>query len=357
MAKRVLAMLLGAVMALSITACGGGNAAAPEITEMPSYDNLNEVLTGDYAITEDTIAVYCTDVLNGAGLGLVEADRDVVQEGDIVLVDYTGYKDGVAFSGGAATNQWIDVTGNCSYDTSTGASGSYYIEGFTDGLVGAKIEEKVSSDVTFPENYDSTELAGADTVFEFVVHGIYEPVTLESLTDTFVEEKLKENYEVSTVEEFKVFLEEELAYNFVMNYLILNSTFEIPDAYLDERVAAYQEYFKELNCPEVELEEYLSYYGYTLEDMQIEWKTALESQVKAELVFAKVVADQGLTLDEEGHNEYVQSIIAVNSAYFPDADSIHKYAGAGSAAEGEAYLKNQTASRNYMLEKYRNTAN
>ena len=95
MTKRVLAMLLGAVMALSITACGGGNAAAPEITEMPSYDNLNEVLTGDYAITEDTIAVYCTDVLNGAGLGLVEADRDVVQEGDIVSLDagliYKGY--------------------------------------------------------------------------------------------------------------------------------------------------------------------------------------------------------------------------------------------------------------------------
>ena len=91
--------------------------------------------------------------------------------------------------------------------------------------------------------------------------------------------------------------------------------------------------------------------------MQIEWKTALESQIKAELIFAKVVADQGLVLDEEGHEEYVQSIISVNSAFFPDADHIHKYAGAGSVEEGEAYLKNQTASRNYMLEKYRNTEN
>ena len=357
MKKKLLAIFLCAAVALSVCACGEANTKDTQmVTEMASYEDLNQVLSEDYAITEEIIAMYFSEVLYDAGVGVVEVtDRDTVQDGDIVKVDYTGYKDGVAFEGGAATNQWIDVTNNCSIDTTSGTAGSYYIDGFSDGLLGAKIGEKTSSNVTFPENYSSTDLAGQETVFEFTVHAIYEEVTLQNITDEFVAEHLEKMYEVSTVAELMEFLEEELAYNFTMNYLIQNSTFEIPASYVETRVADYQAYFEELYCDELSIEEYLSYYGYTLETMQEEWTTALESQIKAELIFEKVVDEQKLELDEKGHEEYVQKIIAVNSTYFPDADSIHKYAGAGNAEAGENYLKTQTAVREYMLEKYRNT--
>ena len=355
MKKKLLSWFLCAAVVLSMGACGNTN-DTPKVTLMASYEDLNEVLSGDYVITEEILGMYFTEVLNDSGVGLVEVtDRDTVQEGDIVLTDYTGYKDGVAFDGGAANNQWIDVSNNSGYDTSTGSSSGGYIDGFTDGLLGAKLEQPTKGNVTFPEEYHSEDLAGQPAVFEFTVHGIYTAVTMENITDEFVAEKLSASYEVSTVAEFKKFLEEELAYNFTMNYLIANSTFELPETYVEDRLESYQAYFQELYCGETSLEDYLAYYGYTLESMQAEWKIALESQIKAELVFAQVVADQKLELDEAGHDAYVEKIIAVNSSYFPDAESIHKYAGAGDATAGEEYLKTQTAVRDYMLEKYRTT--
>jgi len=357
MKRKVLAVLLCVAMAFSMAACGDSNANdTPTVTEMADYGDLNQVLSGEYVITEEILGMYFSNVLYDAGVGVMEVtDRDTVQDGDIVKVDYTGYKDGVAFSGGAATGQWIDVTNNCGIDVASGSSSGGYIEGFTDGLLGAKVGEKTSSDVTFPEQYHSADLAGQPAVFEFLVHAIYAPVTMENITDEFVAENLSENYEVSTVAEFMEFLEEDLSYNFTMNYLIQNSTFDIPATYVDSRVADYQAYFEKLYCGDVGIEEYLAQYGYSLEEMQSQWASSVESQVKAELIFAKVVEEQNLTLDEEGHKEYVEKIIAVNSAYFPDEDSIHKYAGAGNAEAGETYLKTQTAVREYMLDNIRNT--
>lgn len=357
MKKRLLAMLLCAATALSLCACGESDTKeTPVVTQMAEYADLKQVLSGEYAVTEELISVYFTEVLFDAGVGLMEVtDRDVVQDGDIVKVDYTGYKDGEAFSGGTAKEQWIDVTNNCAYDVTSGYASNGYIEGFTDALNGAKVGENIKGDVTFPEGYGSADLAGQPAVFEFYIHGIYTPVTMQNITDTFVAENLAETYEVSTVAEFMAFLEQELSYNFIMNYLIQNSTFEIPDSYVDSRVADYQAYFEELYCGDTSIEEYLSYYGYSLETMQAEWTSAVESQIKAELIFENVVTDQNLTLDDEGHKAYVEKIIAVNSTYFPDADSIHKYAGAGNAETGEKYLKTQTAVREYMLENIRNT--
>jgi len=315
------------------------------------------VLSGDYKLTEEMIGAYFYEVLYDAGVGVVEVtNRDTVQHGDIVKVDYTGYKDGVAFEGGAATDQWIDVTNNCSIDTTSGTASSSYIDGFTDGLIGAKVGEKTRSDVTFPEEYHSQDLAGQPAEFEFTVHAIYTEVTQENITDEFVAENLSNTYEVSTVAEFMKFLEEELAYTFTMHYLIQNSTFDIPEDYVEYRLEDYQAYFEELYCGDLTIEDYLAYYGYTLESMKVEWAAALESQIKSELVFAQIIKEKGLELDEEGHEEYVKAIIAVNSSYFPDADSIHKYAGAGNSEAGETYLKNQTAVRKYMLNEYRNAA-
>ena len=355
MKKKLLAMLLCVAVVFSFGACGSGNEAA-QVTQMAAYDNLNEVLTGDYAVTEELIGMYFNEFLSEAGVGLVEVtDRDTVQAGDIVVTDYTGYKDDVAFEGGEAKNQWIDVSNNSGYDVSSGSSVGGFIPGFTDGLIGAKLEQPVKSDVVFPKEYHAEDLKGQPAVFEFKVHAIYTPVTMENITDEFVAENLATQYEVSTVAEFKKFLEAELAYNYIMNYLIGNSTVDIPESYVEERLESYQDYFKELYCGEMSVEEYLETYGYTLEGMQTEWKISLESQIKAELVFAKVVKDQNLKLDEAAHSEYVQKITAANSSYFPDADSVHKYAGAGDAKAGEEYLKTQTAVREYMLEAYRDT--
>ena len=88
MKRKVLAGLLCAAMAFSMAACGDSNANdTPTVTEMADYGDLNQVLSGEYVITEEILGMYFSNVLYDAGVGVMEVtDRDTVQDGDIVSV-------------------------------------------------------------------------------------------------------------------------------------------------------------------------------------------------------------------------------------------------------------------------------
>ena len=371
MKKRILALLLCTAMVFSICGCGDSNANGtenlqaegvdnPTVEKLADYSDFSVVLSGQYEITDELVNYYFTEVLYNAGAGMTKVtDRDTVQEGDIVEVDYTGYLNGEAFEGGSTIDSegnsnptLIDVSNNCGVDMSSGSPTSGYIDGFSAGIIGGKVGETVSSDVTFPEDYGNTELAGQLATFEYVIHAIYTEVTPETITDEYVAENLS-SYDVATVEEFMVFLKEDLAYNYTMNYIIENSTYDISESYLNYRLEDYQQYFEDNYCSGTDLETYLSYYGYTVEEMQVQWLEELQTQIKAELIFSELVAKRGLTLDEAAHEAYIKSILAANS-YFKEAADIYKYVGAGSASAGEVYLKNQDVVRDSMLEEYNN---
>lgn len=385
MKKRFLAIFLCAAMACSLGACGEADknntqntqssentqsqdVKQPSVEKMADYSDMSAVLSGDYEITDDVLKVYFSKMLNDAGVGIVQVtDRDTVQAGDIVKTDYTGYVNNQKFTGGSTVTdgksnpQWIDVSGNCGYDTATGTSSGGFITGFTDGLIGAKIGEPVDSPVVFPESYDrdttledgsTLNLANQPATFQFVVYEIYQAVTPENITDAFVAENLSKTYEVNTVAEFMAFLEKELAYNYTINYLMENSTFDIPEEYLYTRLEDYQTYFEEVYCQGMGLEKYLANFGYTVDQMQVEWLASIKSQIQAELVFAAIVEQENLPVDQAGHDAYIQKIMDANGTYFPDADSVHKYAGSGNAEAGEAYMMNQDVVREYFLSNY-----
>lgn len=369
MKKRLLAVLLCAVMALSLGACGDSNTddtekdkevKQPSITKLADYSDFSAILTGDYEITDEKVKSYFSSVVYSAGIGVMEVtDRDTVQAGDIVKTDYTGYLNGEAFSGGSATDQWIDVSNNCGIDTSSGEASGYFIDGFTDGLIGAKKGQKTSSAVTFPADYSNTDLAGKLTTFEFTVSAIYAEVTPETITDAMVAENFSQSYEVSTVADFMNVMKEELAYNYIINHLIENSTFDIPEDYLDMRLAEYQTLFEEVYCADdIDLDTFLAYYyGTTLEQIKVQWAASLQTQIKAELVFEAIVKDASLKVDEKEREEYVNTILeAANSdggnAFFAKEENIYRMVGVGNAESGKEYLLNQNAVRDYVMDNY-----
>lgn len=376
MKKRLLALLLSVAVAFTVCACGDGKeentestqaeqteqAEQPYVISLPDHDDLSVMLTGDYEITETRILEYYYMIIYNAGEGLVEVtDRDTVQEGDIVKIDYTGYLDGEAFEGGSTISedgtsnpQIIDVSNNCSVDTSDGSAGSSFIDGFSDGLIGAKKGETVKHNVTFPESYDSETLAGKETTFEFTVHEIYTERTPETLTDEFVAEHFKNSYDVSTVDELMAFIKEDLTYVYVMNFLIYNSVVEIPESYLNTRLDEYMDYYIENYAGGQEnFEAILSAYGYTESYIRVQLAEELEAKITEEIVFAELVEQDKLELDEKANADYVASIIAANSSAFPDEEAIYKYTGLGDAEAGKAYLMNQRAARTSILEKVR----
>ncbi len=126
------------------------------------YDMDKYITISDYATTVDsttsTFKGYYDEILYQYLAYKVESG--VVIDGDVVNIDYAGYKDGIAFEGGSATG----------YDLKIGSN--TFIDGFESQLIGAKSGETKEINVTFPVDYASSELRGQDATFEVTINYI-----------------------------------------------------------------------------------------------------------------------------------------------------------------------------------------
>lgn len=143
----------------------------PEVT-LGDYKNI-EVTKQDRTVTDEDVA----DELESRRQRAVELalKDDAAEEGDTVVIDFEGYKDGEKFDGGSAENHSLEL-----------GSGQF-IPGFEDQLIGAKSGDEKDVEVTFPEEYGAEELAGQDVVFKVVVHEVKEKRVPE-LDDEFAKD-------------------------------------------------------------------------------------------------------------------------------------------------------------------------
>ena len=118
------------------------------------------------------------------------------QEGDTVNVDFKGFMDGVQFEGGTAQDQTVPITEN-----------SGYIEGFAEGIIGAKPGETVKVELNFPEDYYE-DLAGKAVTFEITVNYIQGELITPEMNDEFVSKYTDGEYK--TVAEFEAYYREKL---------------------------------------------------------------------------------------------------------------------------------------------------
>ena len=109
------------------------------------------------------------------------------KDGDTVVIDFEGFKDGVAFEGGKGEDYSLTL-----------GSGSF-IPGFEEQVVGHNLDEEFTINVTFPEDYQSEELKGQPAEFKITINGISERI-LPELDDDFVQDVSES---ASTVDEYK----------------------------------------------------------------------------------------------------------------------------------------------------------
>ena len=390
MKKRLVALLLCVTCVLSMTACGSNDAAADgteaiDTTEsvasteddMPtpdlakySFTYSDYVTLGDYSaipvelsesyeVTEEDVTNYIKEWFDYYGPFYAADDtKTVIEEGDIVNVDYVGKLDGVAFDGGTATNQTLDVSGNCSADGAT-----TYIDGFTAGLLGAEVGTTVDCDVTFPENYGSADLAGKAVVFTFTVNSIQKETTFEEIDDTFAA-----NYAgVNTVEEMYSIvrdgLTEEAEYyktdeqnTAIQTYLLEVCTVDIPADYFADLMDAYRDMFIYEYCDgdEANLEEFLSTnYGYTIEQAEESWREALTIEVKLEFILGALATELGITLNEEAYEADLDEMLSYYG--LTDREPVFESYGYGDAVFGEKRMKDMHVQSD-VIEKLLETA-
>ena len=138
------------------------------VTERPDYRALDYVTVGQYRqlpVETDEITVTDEDIDAALRAAIPAEDyADVpdgtVESGDIVNIDYTGKIDGNEFEGGTAAGQDLTI-----------GSGTF-IDGFEEGLLGLKVGDTTDLDLTFPEDYVSSTLAGKAVVFTVKINSI-----------------------------------------------------------------------------------------------------------------------------------------------------------------------------------------
>ncbi len=376
MKKRMIALLLCMTTVFAMTGCGNGSNGSQkgteattessvqetyngpssaqmdidlskQVTKLADYKGIDVTITGDYDVTDEQVNERTLALLNYRGVkGAKVTDRDTVQDGDLVLVDYTGYHNNEAFDGGSATDVMIDVSNNCEATQQTG-----YIDGFSDGLIGAKVGEETSSDVKFPDEYSNNpDLAGEMTTFKFKVKGIYKALTLDDLTDAQVKKNFSDA-QIETKEDLiknvRAMMESQASsnksqdtVNKVQNYMLDNSEVTIPDEYLEARLAEYQAQYTRDNVGDTQtLEEYLQTNNTTLANMQKTWKTSLEKQIKLEFIFDRIAELEGLEIDQDKYEQFIDYIISSGNSELSTESAIYDYYGNGNKEDGKKNLK------------------
>lgn len=219
------------------------------------------------------------------------------QLGDTVTIAYVGKLDGEAFDGGTSE----------SYDLELG-SGTF-IDGFEDGIVGHEIGDEFDLELTFPEDYGSTDLAGQDVVFEVTLNAITE-VNIPELTDEWVQEVSETS---TTVDEYRTEKREELETYYaesaesemksaVWEQFLENTTVDqYPTEELQELIAKYQSQYEEwAESYNMEFEEFLeSYMGMDEDTFNSEVSTAAKDQIKETYAVNLVIEKEKIDVSEE----------------------------------------------------------
>ena len=160
---------------------------------------------------------------------MVVKEEGNVESGDTAVIDFEGFKDGVAFDGGKAESYPLEI-----------GSGAF-IPGFEDQLIGMAKEETKDINVTFPEDYQVAELAGQPVVFKVTVHEIKTKVLPEANDELIKEAKIKD---VETMEDYRAYVKKNLSErkdreneenftNELLEKVVANAEVEIPDAMIE----------------------------------------------------------------------------------------------------------------------------
>lgn len=233
----------------------------------------------------------------------INIDDRAAKEGDKVNIDFEGKVDGVAFDGGTAEDQELEL-----------GSGSF-IPGFEEGIVGHEVGEAFDIEVSFPEDYHSEELKGKDAVFSITLNSI----AVEELPEVD-DEFIKDISEFDTVDEYKEDLKkqkvEEVEANAknirmdrVLEAAAANAKVDVPDVMvrnaIDEQIRNMD---NNMRSQGIQLEQYLQMLGQSLDDFKDSMRPDAEREVLKSLVLEAIVAEEKFEVTDDELEAYAREM-------------------------------------------------
>lgn len=263
-----------------------------------------------YTVTDEDVEEQIASDLETYPMEMDDPDATVAMN-DLINLDYSGSVDGEVFDGGTAQDQELKI-----------GSGQF-IDGFEDQMIGMKVGESGEINVTFPEDYSSTDLAGKDAVFAVTVNSIVSR-PLDAPTDEWVQE----NFEQETVDEYradvKARLEEEnetttnnnIADDAWDAVFATASFIQYPKDMLDEcyeqQKLSYENYATAYG---MSYDEFMEAVGITDDDLMDAAKNSLQNMLTLEYICIK----EDMGEDSDAYQERLQDVLAANGFESRDA--------------------------------------
>ena len=241
---------------------------------------------------------------------MVNVEDRAAENGDTVVIDYSGSTGGVKLAGGTAEKQNLELGSNS------------FIPGFEEQIVGMKIGEERDINVKFPEDYHAEDLKGKDAVFHIKLHEIKKK-ELPEITDEFI----KDADGAESVEAFKAETrkrmqeanekraERELE-DKIVKAVTEKAETEIPDALVEHQIDnMVQEMEYRLMYQGLRLEDYLKYAKMSMEEYRKGYAEQAKELVKQQLVIEKIIAEEKIEAsDEEVENKIRENAEAQNKS-------------------------------------------
>ncbi len=266
----------------------------PEV-ELGSYKDI-EVEYEDIPLAEDAITREI-DAARESNARFESVER-AVENGDRVILDYSGSVDGKKFEGGTAEAQTLDIGSNT------------FIPGFEEQLVGMKKDEQKDIEVTFPEEYHEKSLAGKPAVFAIKINDVKEKIVPEA-DDDFAQDVS----EFDTFEEYRKDVEEKLIKqnaeqnkmrleSAIIEKIVADSNVDIPAPMVETQIDnEIQEMSYNLAYQGITMDDYLKYVGQTMDGLRNSVRNAAEHRVKTQLVLDAIKDKEQIKASEEELND------------------------------------------------------
>ncbi len=286
----------------------------PEVN-IDGYKGI-EVTKNVNAVTEEMIEHEVGHVLE-RNARTINVDDRAAENGDDVVIDFEGFKDGVAFEGGKAEK----------FNLTLGSG--QFIPGFEDQVVGHNIGDEFDINVTFPEEYQAAELAGAPVVFKIKLHEI-KKTELPELDDDFV----KDTSDFETVEEFKADIRKHLEEDAdkkaesevegaIMDAVIAKLEGEIPAVMFENRVdEMINDLGQRLAQQGLNIEMYCQFTGMSMDSLRETYKEQAEKQVKLRLALEKIATLENVEVTDEDIEKEFETI---GEMYNMPVDTVKQY--------------------------------
>lgn len=255
----------------------------------------------------------------------IEVTDRAVQDKDIVTLDFEGFVDGVAFDGGKGTDYPLTI-----------GSGSF-IPGFEEQLIGAELEKETEVNVTFPEDYQSEELAGKAATFKCTVHAI-KAKELPELDDEFASDvsecETLDAYKAEVKKKIKERKErdgKEKREDQAVEQAVENAQMDIPQPMIDLQVRQMTEDFsRRIQQQGLSMEQYFQFTGLSAEKMLDEMKPQAEKRIRTRLVLEAVVKAENIEISDERLEEELKSMA---ESYQMEVEKLKEFMGENEKAQ------------------------